>query len=90
MPKDEAAGWEAEKCPCGEDTIQGCAERPAKHCGNTKTTKIERWWVKYYADRPPKFHEGWDLHRRGFPYSALVSWDAKRGWDARDSLGDQV
>lgn len=22
-----------ERCPCGEDTPEGCAERPAKHCG---------------------------------------------------------
>ena len=23
-------------CPCGEDTIRGCAARPARHCGNSE------------------------------------------------------
>lgn len=24
--------WKQEPCPCGEDTIPGCAARPDRHC----------------------------------------------------------
>jgi hypothetical protein len=55
----------------------------------TAPHKLEPPFDQQFQGESDKFREGWHLHRRGYPVSALASAAAQRGWWCRQVYAER-